>query len=259
MGTASVNLFARLFAREPDAAVWVARDRDGFVRMVTSRFDDGELDDDQLVDLALVFGCVMGDERALAAFETEVLDRIPELRGRPDLRQDVRVHALVADDRPRLASFAARSSLVSWVRRLAQNLIVTALRRERPHDDAAIESAPGSEPSPESAVFAAEASAAFREAFAVAIADLSPRERECLRLRFVEGLAVTEVAERLAVHRETAGAWIARATRAVAASTRRELSVRHGASVGELDDEMVAAVQRGEVESLSRLLAARPR
>lgn len=97
----------RLFAREPAAASWVSVDPAAVEAWLASQ---GEaVDDDRLFEVALVFGCVGGEATAVATFEALVLDRIPEIRGNQELRQDLRVHALLGESGApgRLASFEA--------------------------------------------------------------------------------------------------------------------------------------------------------
>jgi RNA polymerase sigma-70 factor len=258
MGFTLPTYLERLFERAPDSVRWVNLNRPGFEARLAAVGSD--IDDERLFELALVFGCVSGDEAAIAVFEAGILDRIPELRANRELRQDVRVHALVGTNGApgRLASFGARGPLVHWVRRMARNLVTTRLRGEsKTASRADDESMLTDDRSPESSILASEVSDRFREAFATAIDSLPTHDRECLRLRYVEGLSVGSIALKLGIHRETAGIRLANATQLLGDRTRAGLVGSFGATIDDIDATVTDSVRGGDVESLARLLAHR--
>jgi RNA polymerase sigma-70 factor (ECF subfamily) len=141
---------------------------------------------------------------------------------------------------------------------MARNLAMSRLRGEsktapREEDDATLTD----ETSPESSILASEVSDRFREAFATAIASLPAHDRECLRLRYVEGLSVARIAQKLGIHRETAGIRLATATQLLGDRTRAGLVGSFGATIDDIDASVTDSVGEGDVDSLARLLAHR--
>jgi RNA polymerase sigma-70 factor (ECF subfamily) len=94
---------------------------------------------------------------------------------------------------------------------------------------------------------------AFNEAFRRAVASLAPEQVELLRLHFVDGLTLDQLATKLGIHRTTVARRVAAAREAIADEARRLLRAELGASEAEL--ESLAGVMRSQIElSLPGLL-----
>jgi RNA polymerase sigma-70 factor (ECF subfamily) len=128
----------------------------------------------------------------------------------------------------RIEEYAGRGTLDAWVRIAAIRIALNLIRGEDRHRDALLRLADESpvSPDPELELLKHRYRADFEEAFRKALAALSPRERSVLRLRFLDGLAVGEIATIFGVHRSTVTRWLASAEEAVSGETRRALRER---------------------------------
>ena len=105
------------------------------------------------------------------------------------------------------ASFdARRGSQRQWLFGIARNAALDELRRRKRSAELAVEPA-GDEPAPEGEAEAAERRATVR----AALADLDPRERELIALKFHAGLSNAEIADVLGVSASNAGTRVYRA------------------------------------------------
>jgi RNA polymerase sigma-70 factor (ECF subfamily) len=84
----------------------------------------------------------------------------------------------------------------------------------------------------------------FRAAFAVALAELAPRDRTLLRQHYLLGLGIGEIATMYGVHRGTSARWLERCTRVLLSATRRTLATQ-------------LRVDRTDVDSILRLVRSR--
>jgi RNA polymerase sigma-70 factor (ECF subfamily) len=84
----------------------------------------------------------------------------------------------------------------------------------------------------------------FRAAFAVALAELLPRDRTLLRQHYLLGLGIGQIAAMYGVHRATAARWIERCTRVLLTTTRRTLATH-------------LRVDRTDVDSILRLVRSK--
>ena len=223
-------------------------------------------------DLYLARACAAGDPAALAAFEASYLARIPAYlarhpaRGQVDeVRQRLRARLLVAsaDAPPRIADYAGRGSLASWLRVAAIRVAGNLVRDERVATDAASELADAGGDGlgasalferPELAVLAGRYQAAFRAAFRAAFAGLPAEQRAALKLHFLDGVTVRGLAPILGVSSATAGRRLLAAQRELADAVLAALAVEVAAPVDELASAVRALVSRLDV-SLSALTA----
>src|SRR5439155_20074789 len=88
--------------------------------------------------------------------------------------------------------------------------------------------------------------AEFSRAFGEALKTLGVRERNVLRLRYVDGLTLEQVAAIHQVHPVTAARWQAKAIEAVMESVRAALMTRLSVDAGELDS--ILRMARSELE-----------
>ena len=218
-------------------------------------------------ELALARACAAGDPGAIATFEREhfgVIDDVAR-RGRMDadeLKQVVRERLFVAPPggAPRVATFAGTGSLAGWVRVLATRAMIDAQRSEgaRPDqpsgDDALVDAAtPGIDP--ELSFLKDRYREHFRAAFRESLTALTPRERNLLRHRYLDGVEVGALATIYGLHRVSASRTLTRIRETLLAHVRAGMMARLGVDAGELDSIMGLIGSQLE-SSLSGLLAS---
>ncbi len=235
-------------------------------RLEQARVD--ALDELRTDDLFLACACVHGDAVALQHFDRFALaPAVAALAdadmGRDELLQQLRVRLLVRqhDAPPRIEQYGGRGSLRAWTRIAVLRAIKDErrTRSRRPHaaeladgllDDAAVAA------DPELEQVRARHGAAFRAAFAAAVAQLDAESRRLLRQHHLHGLTLETVAAIYGIHRVTAARRLGRAREALLEATRAELVRRLQLDPGELAHAVAAMMSRLEL-SVERLLASR--
>ena len=222
-----------------------------------------------LEDLYLAYGCGAQDPGALATLERDVWPRVEQayvgLRLAPavrhDLLQALRADMIVgADGSPRIAKYDGRGPLVAWLRVCAVRLAQHQLRhppRTTPFDDQRLaEVAPGV-PDPELRLLRQRCAGDFQAAFAAALSDLSPRERNLLRHQVVAGLGIDQIAAIYHVHRATAARQLHQARARLVAKTRERLRAALRLDTAELES-LLRLVESAVEVTVSRLLRGAP-
>jgi RNA polymerase sigma-70 factor (ECF subfamily) len=249
-------------------AAWPGVDLDParFAEHVRARLGDGDPSAIHAADLYLACACEAGDPRALAAFEARYIAEVPaflagvtrEPAAIEEVRQRVRERLFVAAPgaRPKIAEYAGRGALASWVRVVVLRVASNLRRAERPHADLEIAAEtkilPGVDP--ELATLRARYQPAFDEALRASFAELTPRERTLFRMHFLDGLALDRMAVVFDVHRATVARWIAAARQGLVDRTMARLGAELRLSPTELDS-LLAVVRSGLDLSLPALLA----
>lgn len=221
-------------------------------------------------DLYLAYGCAAGETVALEAFEAEfgrdidlAISRSGNINlGKDEFRQLVRSKLFVAAPgrRPKIADYAGRGDLRSWVRVTALRMIVDLVRQHAgdrvvPLEAEALSAIPAPGDDPELDYFQRVFKTEFREALQTAFARLSPRERNLLRHQVLHGLNIDQVGALYRVHRTTAFRWIEKARRSLLQHTRDALKQRLHVASGEFLSIM--RVVQGDLEvSVRRLLVS---
>jgi RNA polymerase sigma-70 factor (ECF subfamily) len=108
-------------------------------------------------------------------------------------------------------------------------------------------------PGPEVALLKARYAGAFQRALDQALAELTVRERNLLRLHFVDGMSVDKLGVAYNVHRATAARWIRAARDGLMDRVRARLRAELRLPVSEIDS-LVALVQSQLEVSLSQAL-----
>lgn len=216
-----------------------------------------------VADLDLALACAAGDPQALADFDREILARVPMFLARhpardhaDEIRQRLRERLLVArpDQPARIAAYAGRGSLASWVRVAAVRAASNLIRDERPHDELPDEvPAAALDDVPELRVLEGRYKAAFRAAFRAAFAGLDAEDRTTLKLHFLDGVTVRQLAPLLGVSSATAGRRLLAAQQRLGEVVLAQLSATLDAPVADLASAVRVLVSRLEV-SLSALL-----
>ena len=236
-------------ARWPEVSV----DRRRFVTHWAAqlgRADDvgAAIDQLHLSDLYLAFACAEGDTNALRSFGTllsSVAGAVRSVDGAPafvdEILQRLRTRVLVPEDgrSARILDYAGRGSLENWLRagalRLALNARRDARRGPEPLPDASLwePAAPTAERTLEllRGKYAAEFGSALREAFA----SLEPGERNVLRMHFLEGLSLNQIAAMYQVNKSTISRRMAKAREILLERTRAQLERALSLPATELD------------------------
>ena len=254
-------------ARWPEVSV----DRRRFVTHWAAqlgRADDvgAAIDQLHLSDLYLAFACAEGDTNALRSFGrllSSVAGAVRSVDAAPafvdEILQRLRTRVLVPEDgrSARILDYAGRGSLENWLRagalRLALNARRDARRGPEPLPDASLwePAAPTAERTLEllRGKYAAEFGSALREAFA----SLEPGERNVLRMHFLEGLSLNQIAAMYQVNKSTISRRMARAREILLERTRAQLERALSLPATELDSLLEQLGPRLDV-SLSSVL-----
>ncbi|MBK7857988.1 MAG: sigma-70 family RNA polymerase sigma factor [Archangiaceae bacterium] len=185
-------------------------------------------------DLYLAAGCAAGDEASLRAFEARFFTA-----GVPDeVRSVLRERLLVRrpDGEARISAYSGVAPLESWFRVAAARASLNLSRAEAPRVGDAVLAATalpgeGVELQHMKKLYRAE----FAAAFAQALGALEVRDRNVLRLRYVDGLTLEQVAALHQVHPVTVARWQARAIEAVLRALRAALMTQLKVGASELD------------------------
>jgi RNA polymerase sigma-70 factor (ECF subfamily) len=226
-------------------------DPESYARFVDERAGEG-VDPGALhaADLYLACAAAAGDARALAAFERRYIADVPSFLARverspaalEEVQQALRDLLFVARPGrpPKIAEYAGRGTLGSWLRVVTVRLHHNLRRQDRDHAPLEDEGPPAPLPdgSPELALLRAHGGAAFNHALRDAFAALSTRDRSLLRLHFLDGLNVDQLGLVFGVHRATAARWLAAAREQLTAGTLALLRERLALSQEELSSLM---------------------
>jgi RNA polymerase sigma-70 factor (ECF subfamily) len=198
-------------------------------------------------DLELARALAREDTAALEEFEKITLPAVERGLGglrlssdaRAELMQTLREKMLVRKEGRRgIEAYDGRAPLAIWLRVCAARLALRQLDRQRRTvhvDDGELEHIAPGVPDPELAYLRQHYGAQFRAAFAAAVRQLEPRERNLLRHAVIDGLGIDQIAAIYHVHRATAARQLERARRALIASTREHMRSALGVSDIELD------------------------
>jgi RNA polymerase sigma-70 factor (ECF subfamily) len=187
-------------------------------------------------DLYLACACMYGVPEAIAVFDERWLSAVPDYVARIDrsrdfgeeIRQQLRERLLVRrpDRPPKIAEYAGRGSLASWLRVVAVRLALDQQARpdhaRRADDDLMLEQLAG-ETTPDQLVLRARWAGAMTAALRRAVATLGPEQRVILRMYFASGQNTQQIASVLRVDRSTAARRLVAARQAVFDATHEFL------------------------------------
>ena len=269
-GDRLVTELATARARFPDATVGDRALAEALARQLASQADPAAaLARLRVDDFLLAQWCATGDQRAIATFESvhradidAVLARFRRLTvGSDELRQLLRIKLFVgnAGRPPRIADYSGFGFLQNWLRVTALRALVDLARSERARkleelfDEDDLLGTPAESVDIVPPAVRARYGAALKQAFARAVAQLAPRQRNLLRYVHVEQLTLDQIAALYKIHRATVARNLAQARADLVAMTRRELGVSVGVTDAAVDSVVRAADRRIDL-SLSRLL-----
>ena len=217
-------------------------------------------------DLALAAAALAGDAAAQRAIDrmirTEAERAVSTLRQPAWLSDEVHqelAQRLLVGSEPRLASYAGQSALGRWLGVAATRTALNLMRERRPqvalddNDDDAIAAAIAD---PDVALmrerYRDEVAGAVRAAFEALD---NARDRNLLRLYYLERVGVVELGQMYQVHASTVSRWLAALREHIVADTQFRLAERLGIS-GHYDDvaSVIRALRSDLDVTLSRLL-----
>jgi RNA polymerase sigma-70 factor (ECF subfamily) len=263
-----------ILARLLDEArrAWPAFDLspEAFVRHLAERSAvGGALGEVHAADLYLACALAEGAPGAIEAFEREHMPRLGQqlVRLRPsasfvdEVAQILRERLFVRREgvAPKIGEYGGRGALTSWLhvvavraaldlRKAPAALVVDAGEVADDRREAASQD-------PELGYIQQRYREVFNRAFRHAVATLPADQRELLRMHFVEGKTLDEMAAHLGVHRATVARRIAAARQAAGEEARRFLTAQLGATEDEL--RSLLGVMQSQVDvSLAGVLAA---
>jgi len=217
-----------------------------------------------ITEVHLALACARGDNAAVTAFDRVYLAVVPQaLAGMKlpaatieDVRATVRDKLLLGEGErpPRILEYAGRGRLRGLVQvtatrtaidriRLEEREVVLPARELAASTDVAL------------SLIKAQYRTAFSAGFAQAVASASRRDRNLLRLHFLGGVTLEQLAQMYGVHRATVVRWLAAAREAVFAATRAHVAGQLEAPAEELDEMFELVKSRIEL-SVERLLAS---
>jgi len=204
--------------------------------MAARREEGASMDPGIEEDLCLTFACVQGDPKAIVHVDRLVLSQVPKMLRHmrlsqatvDDVQQELRLLLLVPKDGEpaKIGEFAGRSPLYSWVRVSAIRLALRSSRRkgaraEIGDDEAIVGRESGVDE--EQVLLKDDQRRAFREALRAAVAALPAEDVMRLRLHYIDGLSLDDLARLEGVHRATVARWLSKARESILAGTKEGL------------------------------------
>ena len=219
-------------------------------------------------DLFLASACAAGAAPAIAELDRRLVatvgPAVSRLRPSPafvdDVQQLLRQKLLVRGEggAPKVLDYLGRGSLAHWLRaaalRVALNLLESQKGGAGGHGgEEGLARLPAAGPDPELALVKQRYGPEFKAALEEALQGLSPRERNFLRLYFVQGLTVEQIGRMEGTHKSTVSRWLTRARETLLQDVRQRLKERLKLSPSELDS-LLGVLQSQLDVSLLRVL-----
>jgi RNA polymerase sigma-70 factor (ECF subfamily) len=198
-------------------------------------------------DLYLACCCSAGDKQALQHFERHFLTPAAEHVSRSytlpadDVKQALRARLLVGRDGlpPKIAGYSGQGPLGAWLRMTATRVAIDLRQAESMHHRRNDQAAPvlftAPPPDPEIAYLRARYAGELETAFHSTMVGLSTRERNVLRLHFLESMSAEAIGKVYGVSTRTANRWLERTRQRILAETRRLLAERLDLSSAQID------------------------
>jgi RNA polymerase sigma-70 factor (ECF subfamily) len=238
-------------------------------RLLSAEAPPDEVEKLAVTDVYIARAAADGLPSALKAFEARFLPEVDAAvarlklppTGLDEVRQLLRQRMLVgsAEAPARLAAYPGTGPLSGWVRAAALWLALDWQRQrsgqvQADDGDLSMLMAPGDDP--ELAYLKNTYRAEFNASFSAALAALEPRQRNFLRLKYLDGLSIDQLGALYGVHRSTAARWVVGAQEALLQETRKLLTERLRLTRSQLDSVLRLISSQLDV-SLSRLLRSR--
>lgn len=222
----------------------------------------GPLEQVRGTELFLACACLAGDPPALTAFEQQFIARVdkavegvdPSASFVDEVRQRVRERLLVGST-PKLAEYSGLGSLQAWTRTVALRLALNHKRdtAREVQDEGLLDAVPFAGRDLELDYVRAQHREDFAVAFREALASLESRERNVLRLSYVDRLSIDQIGTMYGTHRATAARWLNAARDQLMEQTRARLAQRLKLTQSDLNS-LLGALQSNLEISLNRIL-----
>lgn len=212
---------------------------------------------ERAAELYLACACTRGDEKAMAEFEARYFGAVTSAVSRfgssavDDVKQELRQRLFlgVKGSKPKLAEYKGKGGLERWLRAVATRVALNLTRSEHDSKKAALEDddllgAPLGAEDPELAHMKGLYRGEFKKAFADAMASMEADGQNWLRLYYLDGLGLAELAGLFRVSVPTASRRLSKAREDVLEATRKLLRER-------------LLVSREDLESIMRLIQSR--
>jgi RNA polymerase sigma-70 factor (ECF subfamily) len=213
-------------------------------------------------DLYLACACAAGDPVALAHLDTRFLATIVGQAGRvaltpqlaDEVRQELRLR-LIGGRGAGIGSYRGHAPLAIWVRVCATRIALRLASgpAHRALDAGLLRRLVAAGGDPEALVARAEHHRTLKEALETCFAALEPRDKTLLRLHYLDGLGLDELAVMLRVHRATVARRLAAIRRRVIGELAAQVTFTAGTTPSETNS-LLRHVQSDIRLSLHRLL-----
>jgi RNA polymerase sigma-70 factor, ECF subfamily len=211
-------------------------------------------------ELYLAFACSLGDADALRVLEREYLIRAAPVFARMDRSREFREEALQAlrerllvGSKPRIGQYAATGALAAWLRVAALRLGVSIKRAPRPNDGALADAIAGVDIG--NKVDDERYRETLQSALIAAFEALTPRQRNVLRLYYIDGQSIDRIGQFYGAHRATAARWMVSAREQIFELVTKRVQNDLGITRSEVRSAI--AMVRSQLEvSVMRLLSA---
>lgn len=216
-------------------------------------------------DLYLACAASLGDATAVATVDSLVMSEASRALGRlgldeaarDDVRQIVREKLFVPKSgasASAIGRYSGRGPLGAWLRATLVHAALSTLRtRARAPEDVSLSRLPDDASDPDLVRLRERYGEAFREAFQAALVELSPRQRNVLRMTHLDGLTAEQVGSTYGVHRVSVARWLGEARAALLERTRASLRAKLSVTSDELSSLTRLCLSELDV-SLARLL-----
>ncbi|HEY5957693.1 MAG TPA: sigma-70 family RNA polymerase sigma factor [Polyangiaceae bacterium] len=186
-------------------------------------------------DFYLCCACAAGDRIALGVFEQQASELVRGVVARMCRDKDMVCETLqefwnkvLVGPEARVRDYTGSGPLLAWLQVAATRAALDRLRKQRGAssretelEESFVDQAFG----PETMLVLAKYRQPFREALRQAIARLSPKERNLLRMHVAGRCTIDQIGRVYNVHRATAARWLERAKLEVIRSVRAELAI----------------------------------
>lgn len=199
-------------------------------------------------ELYLACACAQMSSAALKAFERSYLSHTPSFLSRmsptpsliDDVKQALREKLFLGKDGepPKIAGYSGRGSLLTWTRVVAARLALNMKRgknQQAETGESAIDAVAAVGGDAELDVLQSRYQEEFHKAVKEAFASLTSKQRNILRLHFVNGLSGEKIGAVFRVHQTTVARWLAAAREDVLTTTKSLLRQRLKVRDEELD------------------------
>ncbi len=208
----------------------VAFDSEDFVGMLATR-GGAQWSSLHVEDLHLAHACLRGDAPALTHFEG-VLRRLarslrqvaPTTELCDEVLQELRLQMLTGAA-AKLSQYSGVGPLQQWLKVAALRIALRLRKRRLPADaDASLSALVSDAPTPEAHLLRTRYRTAFRTACGAALKGLPPRDRNLLRLSFIDGVSQKKLAAQHRVDQGTVSRWLTAARTRLLEDTRDQLA-----------------------------------